>query len=172
MYKNEIKKSMEFLSLDNKIIFIGYGLKYGSCGGGMLVNVPKNQIIETPVAENLMLSMAIGLSMNGFKPIVIFERMDFLMNAMDALVNHLDKISTISKNEFTPKVMIRCIVGGKKVPFFTGITHVQDHTLGVASMLTTMKCESLTDSNAIKSAYNEHKNGIFVEYKDLYNENI
>lgn len=172
MYKHQLKKSMELLSLDKKILFVGYGLKYGSCGGGILVDIPKNQIIETPVAENLMLSMSIGLSLEGFKPVVIFERMDFLMNAMDALVNHLDKIPTISRKEFMPEVMIRCIVGGRKNPFFTGITHIQDHTAGVSSMLTTMKCESLTNSESIKLAYNQHKNGIFVEYKDLYNENI
>ena len=94
MYKDKIRIEIEKLSQREDIVFIGYGLKFGSRGAGFLKNIPDDKIIETPVAENLMLSMAIGLSLEGKLPVVIYERMDFILNAMDALVNHLDKIES------------------------------------------------------------------------------
>jgi pyruvate/2-oxoglutarate/acetoin dehydrogenase E1 component len=171
MYKTEIKSSMEYLSNDPNCLFIGYGLKYGSKGGGHLKDVDSSKIIETPVAENLMLSMAIGLSLEGFLPVVIYERFDFIMNAMDALVNHLDKISLISKNEFNPKVIIRCIVGSKTVPFFTGVTHTQDFSDSIQQMID-IPVYKLLESDKIDSIYKKcyysKKSSIIVEYKDLY----
>ena len=122
-YKDAIKSSMDFLAEDPKSVFIGYGVRTGTKGGGFFSDIPEKQLIETPIAEGLMLSMAIGLSLEGYKPLVFYERFDFIMNAMDALVNHLDKMSIISKGEYSPKVIIRCVVGGKESPFFTGVTH-------------------------------------------------
>lgn len=175
MYKDEIKKAMDSLGQRDDVVFIGYGLKYGSKGAGFLKDIDPSKIIETPVAENLMLSMAIGMSLMGYLPVVIYERMDFIMNAMDALVNHLDKIRDISGGEFKPKVIIRCIVGGKNIPFFTGITHTQDHTEGLKWMLRNIHVDNLVFSNDIQPAYDlaankySDQSAIFVEYKDLYN---
>ena len=49
-------------------IFIGYSLVPGDAME-TLINVPNNQKIETPVAENLMVGLAIGMSFEGFKPV-------------------------------------------------------------------------------------------------------
>jgi len=134
-YKDGIRKSMEMIAENPKAIFLGYNVKYGSKGDGAYVNIPDCKLIETPVAENLMMGMAIGLSLEGYLPIVYYERFDFILNALDAMVNHLDKIEKMSKGEFKPKVIIRAVVGGKEKPFFTGLTHVQDFTEVIRGML-------------------------------------
>ena len=66
---------------------------------GTLKDVPDDQKIETPVAENLMVGLAIGMSFEGFKPVVYFERHDFMLVAADAISNHIDKIERISHGE-------------------------------------------------------------------------
>lgn len=171
MYKDNIKTAMENLANNDKTLFVGYGLKYGSKGAGFLKNIKESQLIETPVAENLMLSMGIGLSLNGYIPVVIFERFDFIMNAMDALVNHLDKLEKISRGEFNPKVIIRCIVGGKNKPFFTGITHTQDFSEALRAMID-IPVIQLKNKESILGVYDNamksNKSSIIVEYKDLY----
>ena len=172
MYKNNIKEAMTLLSKNPSTIFVGYGLGEGtSKGGGMLSDVPSGSIIETPVAENLMASMAIGLSLQGYTPIVIIERMDFIMNCMDAIVNHLDKTELISKGEFNPKVIFRCIVGGKTKPFFTGKTHTSDYSYGIGSMVSFPVIRLQSPSHIIpvyQQAMASTKSSIIVEYKDLY----
>jgi len=173
-YKDEIKKSMEFLAEDPKTVFLGYGIGEGTNkGAGFFADVKEDQLIETPVAEGLMLSMAIGLSLEGYKPVVFYERMDFLMNAMDALVNHLDKIAGISKGEFIPKVIIRCVVGGKKDPFFSGTTHSSDYTEGLKQMVDCYVVKLGDPQQILKiyeEAYETTKSCIIVEEKDNYAE--
>jgi pyruvate dehydrogenase E1 component beta subunit len=168
-YKEELKRAMDFLGKDEKTIFIGYNVKYGSMANGTLVDIRQEQLIETPVAENLMIGMAIGLSLEGFKPVVYIERFDFIMCAMDALVNHLDKIEKISKGEFRPKVIIRCVVGNKKNPLYTGDTHVQDFTQTMKSLLSFPVIE-MNNVSDYRLAYNISKSCMVIEYKDLYGQ--
>ena len=97
-YKEALLKANTLLAADPKILYVGYGLKRGRALG-TLRDISEKQIIEMPVAENLMTGFAIGLSLKDYKPIVFIERMDFLMNALDAIVNHLDKIRKKSGNE-------------------------------------------------------------------------
>lgn len=171
-YKLELKNSMNLLASNENVVFIGYGLgESTNKGGGFLSDIPESKIIETPVAENLMLAMAIGMSLEGYIPVVIYERFDFIMNAMDALVNHLDKIKLISCNEYNPKVIIRCIVGGRQKPFFSGPTHTQDFTEAIQKMVS-IPVIKLKSSKEILSTYTTALESdistIIVEEKDLY----
>ena len=81
-YQDAIKEAMETLAKNDKVIFLGYNTRCGGRCNGSLKNVPDAQIIETPLAENLMMGMAIGLSLEGYIPVVYFERFDFIFNAM------------------------------------------------------------------------------------------
>ena len=168
-YKDALIRANTVLAADPKVRFIGYGLQKGRALG-TLKNVPDQQIIEMPVAENLMLGMAIGLSLTGLRPVVFIERMDFLMNCMDALVNHLDKIKGISKGEFDPAVIIRCIVGNVKKPLYTGATHTQDFSNALRDMIDIPVYQLLTES-MVNKGYElldaRKESAILVEYKDL-----
>jgi pyruvate dehydrogenase E1 component beta subunit len=170
-YKEELERSMNFLAEDPKTIFIGYGVRYGGKAAGTLNSVSEDQLIEMPVAENLMLSSAIGLALEGYKPVVFYERFDFIMNAMDALVNHLDKVNTLSSGEYNPKVIIRCVVGGREAPFFTGITHTQDFTSAMKNLIT-FPVVKLTKPDQIygeyERAYLLGNSSMIIEEKDLY----
>jgi pyruvate/2-oxoglutarate/acetoin dehydrogenase E1 component len=169
-YKEELIKANTKLALDPKTRFIGYGLKKGRALGTLRF-VPDSQIIETPVAENLMMGMAIGMALAGLKPVVFIERMDFLMNTMDALVNHLDKIRDISHGEFDPKVIIRCIVGNTTKPLYTGATHVQNFGNALVEILKNTSIYDIGDSGMVEGMYRiatERSNSaILIEYKDL-----
>jgi len=66
-YKQAVTESMTNLG-ENGSIFIGYSIIPGDAMG-TTINVPYDQKIETPVAENLMVGLAIGMSFEGFKPV-------------------------------------------------------------------------------------------------------
>jgi pyruvate/2-oxoglutarate/acetoin dehydrogenase E1 component len=78
-YKGQLTAAMNLLAADPAVRFIGYGVKIGGRAAGTLNNVSDSQLIETPVAENLMVGLATGLSLAGLKPIVFIERMDFIL---------------------------------------------------------------------------------------------
>ena len=124
-YKDAMIQSMTELG-ERDAIFIGYNVKYGNAIG-TLKNVSDDQKLETPVAENLMAGLAIGMSFEGFIPVLYYERHDFMLVAADAIVNHIDKIERISHGEFKCPVIIRAVTADAG-PFYSGITHSQDFT--------------------------------------------
>lgn len=171
-YKSELTRSMEYLSSDPLVRFIGYGVKIGGRAQGTLKNVPDSQLIEMPVAENLMAGFAIGLSLQGLKPVVFYERFDFVLNALDAIVNHLDKIAEISRGEFRPSVLFRVVVGNKRKPLFTGETHTQDfseamkHLVGFPVIRLTSPETIYPNYKAAHAFMEQGRSTMLVEYKD------
>ena len=171
-YKEALLRTNTQLASNPKTRFIGYGLQKGRALG-TLKGVDDTQIIESPVAENLMLGLAIGLSLKGMRPVVFIERMDFILNAMDAIVNHLDKVNMISHGEFSPAVIIRAVVGNKHKPLYTGITHTQDFSEAMRHMVSFPIFQLKTPDDvlcAYHSAEENQSKGIstlLVEYKDL-----
>jgi pyruvate/2-oxoglutarate/acetoin dehydrogenase E1 component len=172
-YKQSLTAAMSALAADPARLFIGYGLTHGRAAG-TLAGVPAAQLLETPVAENLMVGLAIGAALRGRKPVVYFERADFVLNAMDAIVNHLDKLATISRGEFTPGVILRITVGNTEKPLFTGATHTQDVTAALRCLVT-FPVLTLLHTDAIASTYalaaQATENGqpcAVIEYKDLW----
>lgn len=172
-YKDSIKLAMNLLAADPATLFVGYNVGRGSKANGTLTGVSPGQLIETPVAENLMAGMAIGLSLEGFKPVVYFERFDFITNALDAIVNHLDKLETLSDGQFKPKVLIRVVVGNTKTPLFTGPTHTQDFTDAMRKLVSfpvvqLIPGRSMSPVQAYQCALRSPWSTMLVEYKDHY----
>lgn len=124
-YHEAIKKSMETLAEDNNVIFLGCNIAFGSNAYGTLKDISNEKKLETPVAENLMIGLAMGLSLEGFRPVLFFERHDFILIALDGIVNHLDKIEKLSKGQYKMPVIIRAVVGSKS-PIDPGLQHTQD----------------------------------------------
>ncbi|MBI2004018.1 hypothetical protein HYS72_00985 [Candidatus Pacearchaeota archaeon] len=169
-YKDAIKKSMEELAKLDKVRFLGYNINYGSRAYGTLSDIPKEKCIETPVAENLMIGLAIGISLEGYKPLVFFERHDFMLNSLDAIVNHLDKIEKMSYGQFKTPVIIRATIGSKK-PLMPGVQHTQNYTEIFKKIVSFPVYEPL-NSKQILECYNEVKKFenpvLIIEKRELY----
>lgn len=174
-YKGALTDAMTQLARDPARRFIGYGLAGGKGALGTLRGVPAAQIVEMPVAEGLMVSAAIGMACAGLKPVVYFERMDFMLNAADAIVNHLDKLATISRGEFRPGIILRATVGNRTKHLFTGPTHTQDLSDAFDAMLGRTLVRTLCEPHEIAQRYTEAaydadrgESTLLVEYKDLF----
>lgn len=171
-YKQALTDAMTRLAADPARRFVGYGLSGTPPKGalGTLAGVRPEQIVETPVAENLMVGVATGLALAGLKPVVYFERMDFMLNAADAIVNHLGALARESRGEFRPQVILRATVGNRNKQLFTGGTHTQDLTRAFQEMVGFPVCR-IYNANEVREFYEyaEEESGpiMLVEYKDL-----
>jgi pyruvate/2-oxoglutarate/acetoin dehydrogenase E1 component len=110
------------------------------------------------------------MSFEGFLPVLYFERHDFMMVAMDAIVNHIDKIERISHGEFKVPVIIRAVTadGG---PFYSGITHSQDFTEVLRAAVSFPVYDPTNGKEVIeafRNAYDSHRPAIIVERKSRY----
>lgn len=169
-YQESLKQAMEILAQDSRVRFIGYNVKYGSRAYGTLKDVPLEKCIETPLAENLMTGLAAGMSLEGFRPVLFFERHDFLLNGLDAIVNHIDKIREMSHGEYTMPVIIRAAVGGKD-PIDAGIQHTQDFTEAIRKMVNFPVVDLRRASEVVpeyEKALKMDNPVMIVERKDLY----
>ena len=133
-YQENLLKAMEMLAKEKDTIFIGETVEYpGSAMFGSLANVPAKKKMEMPVFENTQMGISIGLALEGFIPISIFPRIDFLICAIDQLVNHLDKIQEMSQGEFSPGIIIRTQIGSD-YPINGGPQHTGDYTMALKKL--------------------------------------
>ena len=176
-YKKELIRSMNYLSKNPKTIFLGQSVLYpGNSMYNTLVGVPNKKKIELPVFEDVQMGLSIGLALEGYIPISCFPRFDFLILAFNQLVNHLDKIRYMSRNEMKPQVIIRTAIGAKK-PLDGGPQHTQDYTAIFKKVLTEIKVIKLQDKNKIfnvfKKAVKDKKKRsyLIIENGDMFNNN-
>lgn len=171
-YKDRITDAMELLAKDKRTVFLGEGLINAGRIYGTLDKVSTTKCIEFPIAENLIVGSAIGLAIKGFIPIVIFQRMDFMLVAADAIINHLALIPKMSGGKVSLPVIIRAIIGSRDGCFDVGPQHNKDLTNMFSPFITTVKLDKLTmDINKhYLSALNLNAPILIVEDRDLYNK--
>lgn len=78
---------------------------------GLVETFGGQRVFETPTAENCSMGMAVGLSISGHKPIVVHQRLDFFLLAMDQLVNSAAKWRFMFGDTYDTAMIIRLIVG-------------------------------------------------------------
>ena len=105
-YFDELKKSMHFLASKKNTIFIGQAVEVpGTAMSNTLKGISKKKLLELPVAEELQMGVTLGLSMDGNIPISIYPRWNFLLYAVNQLINHVDKFKIMAGKKLKPKLL-------------------------------------------------------------------
>lgn len=120
-YGTAILAGFEYLLSNHPEVFvIGQGLWSPWYVGNSMTDLDKkfgkDRIIDTPVSESGCTGAAVGASLAGMKPIVVHPRIDFMLYAMDAVVNQAAKWSHMTGGQAHPAVTIRAIInrGGEQ----------------------------------------------------------
>jgi pyruvate/2-oxoglutarate/acetoin dehydrogenase E1 component len=169
-YQEQVTKAMGWLAQHPKTIFVGQAVRYdGQRLHATLRDVPMDKRIEMPVCEDFQMGFCTGLALEGYVPVSIYPRWDFLILAANQLVNHLDKIPLMGG--FKPKVIIRTAVGSKK-PLDPGHQHTQDHSEAFAKMLQMVSILQINNAEEVAGKYsiamNLNRSVIVVEHMDQY----
>lgn len=125
-YHTAIKLELEEFAKDEKVRFLGQQTASENFYS-LLTDIPLTKRTEMPIVEELQVGLCTGLALEGYLPICIIQRMDFLLRCSDQIANHLDKIKSMSRNTFSPKVIIFTTVGTTE-PLNCGPQHCQDFT--------------------------------------------
>src|SRR3990167_4379921 len=172
-YKDAITETMYELAKKDEVLLIGQGLLNGDRVYNTLQKVPTTKCLELPCAENLHVGAAIGLALKGYRPVVVFQRMDFILLAADAIINHLCLMPKMSGGQFKLPVLIRVIVGSQDESFNVGPQHNKDFSeLFMPYMSVYQFRRGMDIKNTYEMAWNEQEPAMMVEYKDCYNEEI
>ena len=100
------------LAMENDPDIIMFGEDIATAGGsfGVTRNLRKiygERIFDTPISEAAILGAALGSSITGMKPVVEIMWSDFLMVALDQLVNQASNVRYISRGTFTAPMVVR-----------------------------------------------------------------
>jgi pyruvate/2-oxoglutarate/acetoin dehydrogenase E1 component len=175
-YFDELKRAMEFLATDPRILFLGQAVACPGTGiSNTLKGVDTNKLVELPVNEDMQMGICNGLAVDGYVPVSIFPRWNFLLLAANQIVNHLDKFDLMSNGGYRPKVIIRTSIGSER-PLHPQHQHVGDFTDAFRLLCSTIEVIRLDEPSAIFPAYRhalereDGKSTLLVEWGDYYNE--
>lgn len=79
---------------------------------GLFDEFGSDRVIDTPLAESVIVGMGIGMAAQGLKPIVELQFMGFIYPAVDQIVNHAARLRNRTRGRITCPMVIRAPFGG------------------------------------------------------------
>jgi len=83
------------MSNHSDVVAMGQGLWSPWYVGQSMTDIDKQfgreRVLDTPVSENSTTGMAVGMALNGYRPVVVHPRLDFMVLASDSIVNQAAK---------------------------------------------------------------------------------
>jgi 2-oxoisovalerate dehydrogenase E1 component beta subunit len=120
------------LEHDPSVIVLGEDV--GRSGGvfratsGLMERFGSDRVVDTPLAENMIAGMCVGMAAQGMKPVAEIQFMGFIYPAVDQIVNHMSRLRHRTRGRLTCPVVMRMPHGG-------GIHAPEHHSESVESML-------------------------------------
>ncbi|MFL5625439.1 MAG: alpha-ketoacid dehydrogenase subunit beta [Ktedonobacteraceae bacterium] len=163
----------EELLRDENVFLIGeeIGLFEGSykITAGLLKEFGPKRVVDTPICENGFVGMATGAAMLGLRPVVEIMTINFIVLAMDEIVNHAAKIYYMFGGQCPIPMVIRTPGGGGQQ---LSATHSQSLEVWFAYMpgLKVVAPSNPADAKGLlRAAIRDNNPVIFLENLALYN---
>lgn len=107
---------MTEMTRDPRVVVMGEDVGFN--GGvfrateGLQAEFGEDRVFDTPLAESGIIGMAMGMALNGMRPVPEIQFLDFIYPAFDQIVSEVAKIRYRSGGGFTCPMVIRSPYGG------------------------------------------------------------
>jgi 2-oxoisovalerate dehydrogenase E1 component beta subunit len=88
---------------------------------GLLKRFGPDRVLDTPLAENAIAGLSVGLAAQGFRPVAEIQFTGFIYPAIDQLVNHASRLRTRTRGRLSCPMVVRSPAGG-------GIRAIEHHS--------------------------------------------
>lgn len=112
-YNEAIKEATDqMMSTDLSVYIIGLGIPNGMGGttSGLKAKYP-NRVFDAPTAEASYTGMAVGSAINGLKPVVHFDRVEFSLFAADQIFTQAAKWNYMFGGNNNVPIVFRIVIG-------------------------------------------------------------
>jgi pyruvate dehydrogenase E1 component beta subunit len=126
------------------------------------------RVMDTPLAESGIVGMAIGMALNGLRPVAEIQFADFIYPAFDQIVSEMAKFRYRSAGQFSAPVVVRAPSGGG---IKGGHYHSQSpeaYFVHTAGLKVAMPSTPSDGKGLLTSAMRDPDPVIFLEPKALY----
>jgi len=111
-----IKETLDqALGMDKQVFVMGQGVDDPSGMFGMTLGLQekydRERVFDTPLSENALTGIGIGAALTGSRPVYFHNRPDFLLLAMDQIVNHASKYSYMFAGKVKIPLVIVAVIG-------------------------------------------------------------
>ena len=106
----------ERMAADERVVMLGEDI--ATRGGvfrvtqGFLDEFGEERVIDTPVAEGLIVGVAVGMSLHGLLPVAEIEFADFIHPAFDQMVSEVARMRYRTNGDFGLPMVVRAPYGG------------------------------------------------------------
>lgn len=161
------------LEKDPNVVIFGEDVgRFGGvfrCTEGLQQKYGEHRVFDTPIAEGGIVATAIGMGVNGLRPVVEIQFADYIYPAFDQITSELARLRYRSAGQFWSPVTIRSPCGGG---IRGGQTHSQSpealfaHVCGLKTVIPSSPYDA---KGLLISAIEADDPVIFFEPKRLYN---
>ncbi|MFA5147247.1 MAG: alpha-ketoacid dehydrogenase subunit beta [Candidatus Omnitrophota bacterium] len=115
-YSEAIREAFDqALANDPRVFLMGQGVDDPTGMFGTTLGLQKRygeaRVFDTPLAENGLTGVALGAALGGMRPVYLHNRPDFLLLAMDQIVNHASKWSYMFGGAVKVPLVIWTVIG-------------------------------------------------------------
>ena len=115
-YAQAIREGLDnAMDRDSSVIVIGEGVPdpkaIFNTTAGLREKYGAKRVFDMPLAENGVTGICIGAALSGMRPVMIHQRIDFALLAMDQLVNNAAKWHYMFNGKASVPMVVRVIVG-------------------------------------------------------------
>lgn len=160
------------LARDPRIIVLGEDVS-DPAGGvfkvtkGLSTKYGEDRVRDTPIAEAGIMGSAVGLALSGYRPVAEIMFMDFLLIALDQLVNHAAKLRYMSGGKTPVPMVVRTCVGTSRF----GAQHSQSleaWLMHIPGLKVVMPSGPADYKGLLTSAIEDDDPVVFMEHINLY----
>ena len=129
----------------------------------------RTRVFDTPITECGIIGVAVGMAVNGLRPVPEIQFADYIYPALDQIVSEAARLRYRSGGEFTAPITVRAPFGGG---IFGGQTHSQSPEgifTHVAGLKTVVPSTPYDAKGLLIAAIEDNDPVIFFEPKRIYN---
>jgi acetoin:2,6-dichlorophenolindophenol oxidoreductase subunit beta len=174
-YSEAIREAQaQIMRSDESVFVCGLGVPdpkgvFGSTVG-LEEEFGSKRVFDTPACENATVGMMIGASFQGMRPIMVNQRLDFTLVALDQIINHAAKWKWMFGGVQRVPIVIRVIVGRG---WGQGAQHSQTmHALfaHIPGLKVVAPVSPKDAKGLLISSIEDDDPVIFIEHRRLYDE--
>jgi len=164
----------QLLAADPRVFLVGQGLWSPWYAGGSLENLDREfgreRVLDTPISENAVTGMAVGAALAGMRPIVFHPRLDFLLLAMDPVINQAANWSYLFAGQASVPVVIRAVMnrGGEQGAQHSQALHAM--FMHVPGLKTVMPATPADAKGLLLAAVADPNPVLYIDDRWLYSE--
>ena len=173
-YREAIRDAQrEEMLRDPTVFLIGEDLRdpTGGCykaTEGLSTEFGRERVLNTPIAEDSYIGAALGCALTGLRPVAELMYVDFVMRAMDAVVNQVAKVRYMSGGQGKVPLVIRTQGGGGRSSAAQHGNSLEAWICHVPGLFVATPATPYDAKGLLKTAIRMDDPVFFIEHKLLY----